>query len=436
MFPNPQDTLPLPQHPDIEQYRKLAKELVEACRRGSNDAAIKQWATAWVQRVVKLAGIDFTPDQPVDVDRWTEQVSDFACHKLASAHGGKCSLAQAQFVIARAHGFESWPKFIRELEELAHDKSAASAFDQAADAIVRGDAARLRDLLRDNPELVRERSRREHRATLLHYTSANGIEGYRQKTPANIVEIARILLDAGAEVDAVADVYGGGSTTLGLAATSVHPERAGVQEELMQLLLDRGATIEQVNIAGNNQSIVNACLANGRAAAAEFLAEKGAPLDLEGACGLGRLDLVQKLVESTSGLDQEQLTRGFRWACGYRRNEVVDFLLARDPELGTRPGASGETGLHRAGHEGHAEIVAAILQANRTGDVNIRDKQFHGTPLDWALHGWSENPKRGDYYAVLRALIKAGARFHASEHRAELLARLRGDERMRELLGM
>jgi hypothetical protein len=43
----------------------------------------------------------------------------------------------------------------------------------------------------------------------LHYCSANGVEGYRQKTPKNIVEITRILLEAGAEVDARADVYGG-----------------------------------------------------------------------------------------------------------------------------------------------------------------------------------------------------------------------------------
>ena len=27
MYPNPQDALPLPQRPDLEQYKKLAKEL-------------------------------------------------------------------------------------------------------------------------------------------------------------------------------------------------------------------------------------------------------------------------------------------------------------------------------------------------------------------------------------------------------------------------
>ena len=28
MFPNPQDALPLPQKPNVEQYRKLAKEVL------------------------------------------------------------------------------------------------------------------------------------------------------------------------------------------------------------------------------------------------------------------------------------------------------------------------------------------------------------------------------------------------------------------------
>ena len=38
------------------------------------------------------------------------------------------------------------------------------------------------------PELIRQRSSREHRSTLLHYVSANGIEDFRQRTPPNIVD--------------------------------------------------------------------------------------------------------------------------------------------------------------------------------------------------------------------------------------------------------
>jgi hypothetical protein len=52
----------------------------------------------------------------------------------------------------------------------------------------------------------------------LIYVGVNGVEDERQRTPANAGEIVQVLLDAGAE----ADQYGGGVTTLGLAATSVH----------------------------------------------------------------------------------------------------------------------------------------------------------------------------------------------------------------------
>jgi hypothetical protein len=80
----------------------------------------------------------------------------------------------------------------------------------------------LRRMLAGRPELSRARSRRVHGATLLHYTAANGIENFRQRTPANIADIAGLLLKQGVEVDAET-IGGGRGTALGLAATSVHP---------------------------------------------------------------------------------------------------------------------------------------------------------------------------------------------------------------------
>jgi hypothetical protein len=85
------------------------------------------------------------------------------------------------------------------------------------------------------------------------------------------------LLESGAEVDAEADVYGGKCTALGLAATSIHPELAGVQDALLQLLLDWGAQIERLNLAVNAQGAVIACLANGRQRAAVSRFERGKP---------------------------------------------------------------------------------------------------------------------------------------------------------------
>src|SRR5271170_1722023 len=223
MFPNPQAALPLPPSPSLDRYRKIAKDLVRACK-SDEPESMRRWAEEWVETLVKLSGLTIAPDLPVHIQSWMDEVEDFARRKLfvSQPEGRKCALADAQFVIARSHGFESWPKFVKHLQALAGNTSV-SKFEAAVDAIVAGDAVALQQLLRDEPDLIRRRSTREHGATLLHYVSANGFEGYRQKTPKNVVEIAELLLRAGAEVNTAANVYGGGCTTLGLVATSGHP---------------------------------------------------------------------------------------------------------------------------------------------------------------------------------------------------------------------
>src|SRR5882762_8669039 len=145
----------------------------------------------------------------VGLDRAATEVEEFAVKTLTRAER-RCVLADAQFVLARSHGFLSWSAFAAHLDALAHGNTEVGAFESAADAIVRGDDQTLQQLLRQHPDLIRARSTREHRATLLHYVSANGVEGYRQKSPANAARITELLIEAGAAVDAEADVYGGG----------------------------------------------------------------------------------------------------------------------------------------------------------------------------------------------------------------------------------
>ena len=100
-------------------------------------------------------------------------------------------------------------------------------FEAAVEAVISGDLTALRSMLRDHPELARARSTRRHHATLLHYLGANGVEGGRQKTPPNAVEIAKTLLDAGAEVDALADMYDARCTTMSMLVSSSSPGGSG-----------------------------------------------------------------------------------------------------------------------------------------------------------------------------------------------------------------
>ena len=303
-------------------------------------------------------------------------------------------------------GFESWPKFAKHLEAEARANSPVADFERAADAIVSGDIATLEKLLRDHPDLIRATSTRSHQATLLHYVAANGVEGYRQKTPKNIVPIAALLLNTGADVNAIADVYGG-STTLTLAATSVHPERAGVQIALLQLLLDHGATTDTANPPAG--PLINVCLANGRAQAAEFFADRGARLDLEGAAGLGRLDVVKSYFDDDGTMrlptTNDQIERGFLLACEYGRNNVVEFLLQRgvSPQVQAN---TGQTALHSAVIGGQVDTIALLL----THGAQLEAKNcYDGTALGQALWSAIHGDSSIDYVPVIELLLKSGA---------------------------
>lgn len=315
MYPNPQDVLPLPPRPDLGQYQERAGDLARACASGDPEA-IDAWAARWLRDVLSHHSAG---DRPGDATRHIAQLAGFARERLVAAD---CAIAQAQFVIARAHGFESWPHLVRHVESLAVVGTPVSAFERAADAIVAGDRETVARLLREHPELARARSTRDHRAALLHYVSANGVENYRQVTPPNIVAIAQLLLDAGAAVDAEADVYGGGATTLDLVLTSAHPRAAGVQLELADLLIGRGARIDPGGI--------QACLANGCPEAAEYLARRGLPLGLVEAAGLGRRDVVERMLAQGPGPEdaawRARVGAALAMARWYEHADVIDAI--------------------------------------------------------------------------------------------------------------
>jgi len=141
----------------------------------------------------------------------------------------------ARLTVAREHGFADWA----EAESLG-DATSDVDFERAVDAVIHGDLHSLRSLLENRPELIRQQSAFGHGARLLHYVGSNGVETHRQKAPLNLAEVTRALLDAGAEVDAVANIYGG-STTLGLLLSSGHPAEAGVADQVARILIDAGA---------------------------------------------------------------------------------------------------------------------------------------------------------------------------------------------------
>ena len=92
----------LPARPNLEQYKKQAKELRDAYRSGDTDAARR------VRHHVRAA-----------------DASDARKVKALA-------LTDAQFVIAREHGFDSWPKFAKHIETLTIAREVEALADPMA----------------------------------------------------------------------------------------------------------------------------------------------------------------------------------------------------------------------------------------------------------------------------------------------------------------
>ena len=280
-------------------------------------------------------------------------------------------------------------------------------FEGAADAIVNGDVSALARLLDEEPQLIHQRSTREHRCTLLHYVGANGFEGYRQKSPPNAVEIAELLLERGAEVDALTGKDIGSGTTLGLVATSVHTHRAGTQTPLLETLLNRGASVDG---SPGQWNPLLAALHNDRPESAKFLAEHGAKLDLEGAAGVGDLEVVKRFFNNDGTLKpdatQRQLEEGFIWACEYGRMDVVKFLLDKGVDLSTGTGTD-QTALHLAAHRVQLEIIKILKDRGAPLEVF---NCYGGTVLGQALWSAHNGEPDIDFAPVMELLLAAGAK--------------------------
>lgn len=94
----------LPDQPSLEQYKKQAKDLLYA----HAEAA------------------------PGAFDRIAQHHPRFFGQPLEAIRAAPFHLAGAQLVIAREHGFESWPKFVRHIETLRLTQAVANLSDPAA----------------------------------------------------------------------------------------------------------------------------------------------------------------------------------------------------------------------------------------------------------------------------------------------------------------
>ncbi len=228
----------LPARPSLEQYKKQAKELLKAYR--SADPESIRRVTRNYPRFEKRAEPEF-------------DISKFA-------------LADAQLVIAREYGFESWPKFTKQIEvinsQMAAQSDPLAAFIEAAiwhgtldaatailaahpeiartsihAAAILGDDATVRRFISLDPGNATRKERPFDGDALVYLCLSKYLRLDPARSPA-FLRAATALLDAGADPNTgfvAKDEYGDFETALYGAACVAH------HAELTRLLLERGA---------------------------------------------------------------------------------------------------------------------------------------------------------------------------------------------------
>ena len=307
----------------------------------------------------------------------------FRDRQVGEVRSATLGLEDAKLVTARSYAFEHWDDLATFAERSASDRGIVR-FETAVDALIAGERDVLEALLREDPALVGARSARRHRATLLHYVAANGVEGWRQRVPPNAVDIARLLLDAGADPNALAEMYDAQCTTLGMLVSSSPPADAGLQLPIAELLVDRGAALEAPGSPWN--AAVLTALAFGFLDTARALAARDTRVhDVAVAAGLGLLGETARLLGSS---DADRQRAALTLACMHGHVRVAEMLL----DAGVDPSQYNPTGfhahsapLHQAVWSNREPIVRLLVE--RGARLDMRDLIHDGTPLDWAEYG-------------------------------------------------
>lgn len=361
-------TKSLPPRPDLDHLKHLALDLTKA----------------------RIAG------DPSALQRIREFHPRFARASDAEIQGAEFALADALFTIAREHGFASWPRLRERIEKPtraddtslpAHERIEDPTFRRAVELLDAGDVEGLRAHLAAHPDLVHRRVRLEggnyfREPTLIEFVAENPVR--HDRLPANIVEVARVILDAGAD-------RASASEAAMLVASGRVAREHGAQVPLLDLLCARGADPDASMLAA---------LAHGEMDAVRALLRNGARMDLPAAAALGDLAAAMRELPSADPLARH---RALALAAQLGHAEIVRLLLdaGEDPSRYNPVGAhSHSTPLHQAIWHGHLDAARVLVE--RGARLDLLDTLWKGTPLDWAIHGKRE--------AEVRFLRLAGAK--------------------------
>lgn len=338
----------LPVRPDLRQLRIQAKDLLKAAKDGDNEAVARIGA-----------------------------VSD------------RLELASAQLALAREYGFTSWPRLKGEVErrELLNSR----------------DLEGLRALLEEHPELAVEKLEHwcDHRrgATPLGYMAMLRFDAARLGLPRALTgtgAVTQLLVGAGAPVEGDPDDR---ETPLITAASYGDAEVARV-------LIDAGADIEAVAAADAGGvpggSVLLHAAVFGNTEVVDLLAAAGARIGgIVEAAAVGNID-----GRLTADTPLEQRVRALTMAAGHDRAGVIEQLLAAGTPVDALD-AWGSSALRAAAENGHPVSVRTLLAAG--ADPSRRDPDENLTPLERSQRHVAEHGASPRHEEVQRLLETAAA---------------------------
>jgi len=345
---------PLPSHPNLEHLKYQAKDLLK----------------------------EHTAHTPAVAQRIREFHPRFGRATDAEIFDAQLSLTDAQLAIAREYGFPSWarlkthiakPALADQLHRPHHERIEDATFRRAVELLDAGDVTALREHLHQHPYLVHQHVAFEggnyfRNPTLLEFVAENPVR--HGTLPDNIVQVAKVILDAGVEQSAVAV-----NETLMLVSTGSVPRECGQQLPLIDLLCDRGA---------DPNSAIHPAALHGEFDAVNALIRRGARIDLPVAAALGRIEDSRRLLAGASNEDRHL---ALTLAADYGHAEIVRLLLdaGEDPNRYNPVGGhSHTTPLHQAAGRGHDEVVRLLVE--RGARLDLKDILWRATPADWARH--------------------------------------------------
>jgi len=255
-------------------------------------------------------------------------------------------------------------------------------FREAIEAIDAGNIASLQKLLETNTVLVTKRLDTPDEEGyfknpyLLWFVADNPVR--HEKLPPNIVEIAKVIIEAlqksnDNNYQYIIDY------TLGLVCTGRVPKECGVQIPLMELLINKGASVK---------GSVLSPLGYHNFEAAKFLLDKGSDYNLATAVGLDKMDDIKRLVKTATAAE---LYVALEVASFFGKADIISLLIEAGADVngsGSKEDFGGfhshATPLHQAVFSGSLEAVKILVEAG--ANLNVIDKVYSGTPFGWAKY--------------------------------------------------